>query len=348
MNGIKNKDIQVIEVTEEEKFIQNFKSMFYRMNAKPDSMTKIFTKEVIIGIEDIKQLNSIITNKLKNHYYKDAGFIISVTISFKNRTTISFSNWTDFEKHEWIESNAINSVTITWDFNITLPNYQNPQRHTLTVKLSNGMRPEEMLNIIFSGNIEDLDEANMNRDFFPVVARVDFIDPEVGEELLNKVLKWCEGLQLAEVSQNNFILKLQKHKRKVSYLVNYIIIFILFILGMIFFDYTINKFDIDTIAELGKKDLITLVNSMCIYLGGFVFLNNWFGKIANNLFGQLQDYGDNHLFNITKGDLKKQQNIIHKNKRKLMGIYSKLIFTIIMNIVCSLLASYLYSKLNGV
>lgn len=348
MENIENKDINVIQVTEEERFLKNFKSMFYRMNAKPDSMTRIFTKEVVIGIDDIKQLNSIITSKIKNHYYKDAGFIISVAISFKNRKNVYFSNWTDFEKHEWIESNAINSITITWDFNINLPNYENPQRHTLTVKLSNGMRPEEMLNIIFSGNLEDLDEANMNRDFFPIIARVDFIDPVIGDELLNLVLNWCEGLEIAEINQNGFILKMQKHKRKISYLVNYIIVFILFVLGIVLFDYTINKLKIDTIAQLEKKDLIMLINSVCIYLGVFIFLNNWFDKIANSLFRQLQDYGDNHLFNITKGDIKRQQNIIHKNKVKSRGIYTKLIFTIIMNVICSIIASYLYSKLNGV
>ncbi|MEZ3506842.1 MAG: hypothetical protein K1W10_07870, partial [Lachnospiraceae bacterium] len=55
-------------------------------------------------------------------------------------------------------------------------------------KISNGLRPEEMLNLIFSGKIEDFEEIETNT--FPVAARVDFIEPILGDELLNIVSEW--------------------------------------------------------------------------------------------------------------------------------------------------------------
>ncbi len=344
MEQIENKDSELLKVPDEDLFINNFKSMYYRMNAKPDSMTKIFSKEVIVGIDDIKELNSTIVSKLRNHYYKDAGFMINVIVNFKNRKSLSFSNWKEFDRHNWVESNSINSITITWDFNITLPNYNNPQRHTLTVKLSNGMRPEEMLNIIFSGNIEDLDEANMNKDFFPIVARVDFIDQVLGDELLNLVLNWCEGLRNSENQQNKLILFFQKHKRKISYMVNYIILFVIFVLGIALIDHNINTYNISLISEMSKAQLINFVNTLIIFTLVCIFANKFFGIVANNLFGQLQEYGDNHLFNITKGDKNRQEAIKHKNKSKSIGILVKVIGTFLLDILCSIVSGYLLKK----
>lgn len=50
-----------------------------------------------------------------------------------------------------------------------------------------------MLNLIFSGKVEDFEEIETN--VFPVAARVDFIEPILGDELLNIVSEWIRGLR---------------------------------------------------------------------------------------------------------------------------------------------------------
>ena len=58
------------------------------MNAKPDSKTKLFTKDVCINLDDIFNLNYLITDKFKSHY-NNAGFIINVHVAFNNKNLYS-------------------------------------------------------------------------------------------------------------------------------------------------------------------------------------------------------------------------------------------------------------------
>lgn len=181
-----------LEVAQEEKNLALFRSMYYQMNAKPDSMSKVFSQKVIITREDIIDLNDRVNRKVRMHY-QDDGYIATITVSLNNREVINFECWKEFLDYEWVEANCINSIILKWSFNVRMPQYEYPQNHVLMVKLSNGLRPEEMLNLIFSGKVEDFEEIETNA--FPIAARVDFIEPILGDELLNIVSEWIRGLR---------------------------------------------------------------------------------------------------------------------------------------------------------
>lgn len=80
---------KLLNVDDEEKLRRNFKSVYYMMNAKPDSKTKIFTSDVCIELGDIEELNELITEKFKSHY-NDAGFMINVDVSLENKNLCIF------------------------------------------------------------------------------------------------------------------------------------------------------------------------------------------------------------------------------------------------------------------
>lgn len=340
MEDLTNKDIDLLDISNEEQFNKNFKAMYYCMNAKPDSTTRVFQKEVIVGIDDIFELNELITDKFKNHY-KDSGFIINVTVSFSDRKSLAFSSWKEFKEHKWIESHSINSITLSWDFNLKLPGYALPQRHTIMVKISDGMRPEEMLSIIFSGNIEDLDETNINKDFCPIVARVDFINPLIGDELLNIVANWAKGLRRLESTKSRIILKLQKHKRKVAYGVNYIILLISILLGVLFLENVINSYKIKYIGQINKQQLSRIINIIAIILVICIVISKVFALLANSIFNQLKEYGETHIFDITKGDKNKQADIIQEDNNTRNSILIKLMTSFILDLVCGIISGYL-------
>lgn len=186
-----NSDSQLMEITKTEEFIKNFKAVYNAMTAKPDCKSRVFLRSVIIRKEDIFTLNNMIVEKFKSHY-DDAGFSINVTISFRGRDTIELTSWQAFQEHNFDENEAIDSITIVWEYYAKLPKYDVPQKHTLVVKMSDGLRPEEMINLVFAGKLENIKE--IDEEISPVVARVDFINPLVGDELLALVEKWNEGL----------------------------------------------------------------------------------------------------------------------------------------------------------
>lgn len=196
------KDMDLIVPNSEEIFKNNFKSMFYYMNAKKDSITKIFPKEVIIKIDDIMELNSLIIEKLKNHNVET--LIVNSTINFEDRKSIEFGSWSEFEKHKWNEKGAINSLVVSWKFNVRKPSHEIPQAYTLMVKMTDSIRPEEMLNLIVTGKVEDIEE--ITQEGYPIVARVDFIDRLLGDELLNIVAEWSSSLRQVIKSKTAFMI----------------------------------------------------------------------------------------------------------------------------------------------
>lgn len=70
----------LLNVSETEKFITDYKAVYQAMTAKHDCKSRIFSRKVKVRLEDIIDLNDRVTDKLRN--YQDAGFSISATASF--------------------------------------------------------------------------------------------------------------------------------------------------------------------------------------------------------------------------------------------------------------------------
>lgn len=75
-------DVQLLQKTPEELSIKEYKAAFYQLLAKPDSMTKVYNKTAIVGIEDVFGLNERICEKFA--HYNEAGFLIQVNVKFSN------------------------------------------------------------------------------------------------------------------------------------------------------------------------------------------------------------------------------------------------------------------------
>lgn len=172
------KDAQLMEITVDEQFLKNYQAIYYAMNAKPDCRSKLFSKNVIISLQDLKNLNRKVTEKFKAHY-DNAGFRINVNVSLKNKEYLEFDSWATFENYDFNIEQSISSILIVWEYNAKLPGYPLPQRHTLSVRIADEIRAEEMLNLVVSGKLEEVDK--LEQEVCPIVARVDFINAILGD-----------------------------------------------------------------------------------------------------------------------------------------------------------------------
>lgn len=284
-------------------------------------------------MEDIKDLNGRVVEKLKN--YNDAGFSITVTVSFVGRQTIEFSTWTEFECHNWNESNAVDSITCIWEFNALLPQYKVPQKHVLVVKLTDGLRPEEMLNIVFAGKLENIED--IQKQMFPVVARVDFINYVLGDELLHIVEEWNNGLELQE--EESTILNLKKHRRKIAFTLNYItegVVLLLFIKMSLNVLY---GFKINSLLELNMDNVCKLV-----WMIGFMIMiyklidgfSVWLAEIFYRTWGTAQE---GHVFDINKGDAQIHKKLLKEHKKNKWLSFSSIVGTFLINLFCAIICS---------
>lgn len=318
--------------------VKDFKSVFYQMTAKPDSMSRVFNKDVVIDLSDIYELNERINEKLSQ--YQDAGYIISVNVKFNNRRVKSFASWDSFYNHKWYESEAVNNIVVLWEFNAMLPQYKVPQKHTLMVKMCNGMRPEELLNLLFTGNIEEIEEAD--RDFFPIVARVDFIDRILGDELLNIVQEWTKGLKESTVQKSKFVLFLKRHKAKFSSLLNLITNIFVMVCSILILGNYIMSVDFTEIADITKIQFVNIVMAIFLCLGVWILSKSFIHSLTDHLYDLLRDYGDSCLFNITKGDENKQRRIKSMRKISKIRIFADIAVTVLINIACGVFVNILF------
>lgn len=65
--GVVFMEYEVLNKEEEERRIKEFKSLYYELNAKPDSTTKLYNDKVIVTKDDIERLDDLIREKMSFH-----------------------------------------------------------------------------------------------------------------------------------------------------------------------------------------------------------------------------------------------------------------------------------------
>lgn len=331
-------DNQLMQISDEEAFVKNFKAVYNAMTAKPDCKSRVFSKNVNINLKDIYALNDMIVEKFKSHY-EDAGFSINVTVSFRGKDSIEFSSWQAFEDHQFNENYSINAITLIWEYYAKLPQYKVPQKHTLVVKLSDGLRPEEMINLVFAGKLEDF--KDIDEEISPVVARVDFVNPLLGEELLALVEKWNEGLQIPENGQSGIYIFMQRHRRKLSYLFSYTSLAIVCLLGItIVLDYLF-KLSVDSVINISLEQIECCVYVIFVTIMGCILLHKFVEFLINVFFHMLSMDDYKHVFMISPGDEKKQAVIARHYRSNIKKLVGSIALTFLINFVCTIVINQL-------
>jgi len=330
-----NENTNLLDVSEIDQFITNYKAVYQAMTAKHDCKSRIFSRKVKVKLDDIIELNKRVTDKLKN--YKNAGFSISATVSFEGHKTMAFSTWQEFEEHRWTESDAINSMTIIWEFNAVFPQFGVPQEHVLVVKITDGLKPEEMLNVVFAGKLENIEE--IEQQMYPVVARVDFINYVLGDELLNIVEEWDKGLEAQDSNEYIFPEICVKNRRKIAYVFNYATNIITLICCIKIIVYFLKSYGAITVSELTVTNICQVIWLCGILTLGYMFINKISQWLANIFFRVLGEETMTHIFCLNNGDKNIQKRIdkeIHKSKLFIIG---SVFGTFVLNLVCTLICA---------
>ena len=210
----------VMDITEQQKAYENFKAFYYMINANTDCKSIVYSKSIRVDKEDLNDLCTKVVDKFQNNYTDD-GYKINVHLSFSDNKTVNFVTWDAFLQYQFPVA-KLSSIVIEWEYMLKMPNYRLPQLHKLIVKISDGIRPEEMLNLLISGRLEDMDE--FEQGVYPVAARVDFVNNVISDELLQIVNNWAEGVRLNDKNRN-FLFKLKVVRRQIAYFLNYFALF---------------------------------------------------------------------------------------------------------------------------
>ena len=276
--------------------LSDVKSFFYLMNAKPDTSIQLLKGRKKVTIAEIRDLNERIQRKLENHDL--IGQIASINLIFEKGKIQDYGTWAEFERETWHTiNNKTDAIALTWDISIKLPKYQNPQRHTLKVRVGQAISPKDMMELVFnSDNASELIEKRADG-----VVKVDFIDQVIAGELIEKVVAWYDGLK--KMPDDVGVQKImEKHQ---NFIVGVIHNFTPIILLGIYHYYFIafcNWSNLTSNLTIANIQFLLITFITVFFVGSMIAK-----KIAKWTDKKIDDYKGLSQFEITKGD----ENAVH-------------------------------------
>ena len=306
--------------------IDTLKSVYYWINAKPDTHIKVFKQSKLVSFSDIIVLNGKVQQKLENHELFTN--VTSITLTFEDGEIKSFNAWEVFKNHPWEVPNKTESITINWDITVQLPNYKLPQKHTLKVRIGSSLRPNEIFQIMTNGD----DDIELHENMAFMVCKVDFINVVLSKELISIISEWYNILPSIQPKSKiqQFV---EKYKREIARVGHYLTTFTgLVILFFIFKLHTrtleVKAFDINL-----YRDIYFWI--ICLFIA--YFISNLFGtSFGQYIFNKVNSYKESHIFKITSGDKNEQDELERKNRK----VSSNLIWQFIIRLLVSLISIF--------
>lgn len=285
--------------------IKAYKSMFYLLNAKPDTEIKFLKEKRRIELEDIYNLNEKVQEKLKT--LNVVVGITSLDVIFYDKRAKSFGSWLEFTQVDWVIPQKIKTINITWDFSLKLPQYRVPQRHTLKVRLGTKPRTSEIFHIVV-----DEDDLELDEYLSSVVCKVDFINPLIADELINIVSIWYESLsQIHKRSKLDILF--DKYPKQIADLVSYLIPITVLILTYSIVNNFVQIPNQISNWTLFLREIVLGLTVVTISLIIAFFIGQILShyKVLHTLL-KLRDYS---MFNITKGDINRNKEVKEENSK---------------------------------
>lgn len=326
-NGNSENTIAIID----ENQIKQFKSLYYLIKGKRDTDIKLFTDYKQFSYDAIIELNQKVYRKLELHDLLTD--MMNVTVGLNNKEIKSFGNWIEFKNADWAISPTTKYISIEWDFNILLPipnqEHKIPQTHTMRVRIGNSLKPSEMIQVVFQGG----DEYELEESQSQMSCKIDFINSQICTELKNVVTEWYDALP--NNSEDHKLIKfILKHERKFQ---NFIVLSFV-TASIIFINYLFSAFfnyDTEILPKNNDNKLFFFLTASIPIL--FMFLQSgrlYADRLVRKQIGKLKR---NPMFEFTKGDKNKFEDVKKDNKKHIKKMTYSLLLGLSVNGIFALL-----------
>jgi hypothetical protein len=313
-----------------------FKAMFYLFAGKPDSKVKLFHKPVLVTHEDLREITRKIEEKFSLHLINRT--VNSVAIKFRKNETTEFGTWDAYEAYDRQIPQVTEEITLRWDFLLELPMFMTPQRHTLTVRLSNTPRPRDIIQLLVSQDPDD--DLDISNKLALCVARVDFISHRLADELIDVVAEWNEALPKPAVRDTWF----NGVEKRASWFPRVIQITLplfyavtaLSILGPALGSSVSDQVTVTSIKYASGWILLSIISLQLI--------QKFAHYLASQTYRSIQDYGSFTPFLITKGDRNRSDELARNNHRTILRFFGHSLAALILNVIAAGIAWYFFPK----
>lgn len=283
--------------------LQNASALLALMHGKSDSICRLFKKEILVSKNDLKSLNDSMISKLSLH--NTSAITTSIDITFSNKRVITFKSWAEFETYDFMSINSpTKSIFIQWDFLAFISNYEIPQRHTVSVRISSTPNPSDFFKVLLSGGFDESHDLDIQS--CTMICKVDFVNNTLAEELVNVAEHWNDRCECAYSKQGKIRPFLFFHRIGCAHIFE---VCFMFWIALI----------IAIIIKLSMlNNLLVVSNEFLLYALVAIIPLSFLAKSVAHAGGQkiFSSFGnlmDAHIFSISTGDCKEQKKIEHNN-----------------------------------
>lgn len=281
--------------------LQNASALLALLHGKSDSICRLFNKEILVSKRDLASLNESMLRKLSLH--NTSAVTTSIDITFSSKRVLTFKSWDEFNIYDFGTINSVTkSIFIQWDFLALLRNYEVPQRHTVSVRISSTPNPSDFFKVLLSGGFDESHDLDMQSS--TMICKVDFVNNTLAEELLNVAEHWNEQCECAYSKKGKIRPFLYRFRNTLAHIFEVCLMFGISLVIAI------------AIKLMIRNGWLTVSNAYLLYaLIAFIpvsFLIKYFSHACGQkIFSSFADLMDTHVFSISKGDDKEQQRIEH-------------------------------------
>jgi hypothetical protein len=306
--------------------LQNASALLALLHGKNDSICRLFNKEIAVDKTQIQRLNEMMMEKLGLHNVQ--AISTSIDIVFENKRILTFKTFLEYLTYNFdVISSPTKSFFIQWDFLVQLPSYVNPQRHTVSVRITSSLNPSDMFKIMISGALDEAYDFDMQ--CCTTLCKVDFINNTLAEELVSVVEQWNNLCENSCTQNGKFSQFIYKHAQPIADI------------SAFFCCVTLCAIIAIALKLLTNSGIIhvTLSLFLCVsitFIPIGLAIRSIGKKFAGIIFYKCRQALDTHIFSSSDGDKKKKEKI--KNESN----YGKEVMVFIMNIIISFAISFFF------
>ena len=322
-----------LALSEEEMRLQALTLLSKLTTSIPDNIIKLISKDVELTKDSIISLNNEINAKLRAYDVCNLNFYID--IKFVDSKIRHFSNASQFESEDFSQNTScIEYVVLTWKMKIQFNYMDLPQDQSLIVKFSNGIKPQEMFQILMTGTIEDA--SNLETQLHPVVVQSFFTGRRFGTEMISLVEGWVNTVERKLNFTNNSVIKLiKKHPILIATIMRLVTLLVIVVVTLRLMYLQIDSSlqgKLDEVVHLTKDSVLKLSYAALLMILVLMFADNISKFFSRNIYRLIDDYGQSFIFNITKDDKDRNSRIRKQNTFSVIRFIILVLVNIAVNI----------------
>ena len=302
-----------------------YASFFQMMHGgATDSRVKIFTAPVQVCVEDIVDLNRRVARKLSLHHLE--AIVATVKVGYKGDRFESFTTWEKFLDASWETTDRVEEIYLKWDFALNLSGNDQPQQHSLVVRISSNFKAANFLQYLSSSHKDKVEDIDI--ETAPGFCRVDYMNAQVSKELLNEVTEWFSARKQPQLIPS-FWYTCKKYKAGIARFFHhwmYLSQALLLISGLFFYQ-SFAFFDAGNLLHVAYY----LIFAMYYLVWPASRVCDFFGSMIFDMLSNIE--GSRVVFDFTDGDKKHAAERFQENQRKGKISFGAIVLQILLNVL---------------